>query len=250
MGRHAQKYRLLSTTVHRAVVAGVAVAVVGGGTAAGVVGSRGEPALVADAAAPSAASSAGTSPDGSSVDRARDRAARSDSREPLEQGRSAEALAAESARLNGLGASETPVEPAPAAEPGPQPAPEPEPVPEPEPAPEPEPEPAPEPEPGGSPEANRDLARSMIGSFGWGGDQMECLDALWQQESGWNHWAENPSSGAYGIPQSLPASKMATHGDDWASNPATQIAWGLDYIDERYGTPCSAWSFHQGNNWY
>ena len=104
--------------------------------------------------------------------------------------------------------------------------------------------------PGGMPAQNRELGRSMTLDFGWGGGEFDCLDNLWVSESNWLTTAENPSSGAYGIPQSLPADKMASAGDDWATNPATQIAWGLDYIDDVYGTPCSAWSFKQSNNWY
>lgn len=81
-------------------------------------------------------------------------------------------------------------------------------------------------------------------------DQMSCLDSLWARESGWNELAENPSSGAYGIPQALPGDKMASYGSDWATNPATQIRWGLDYIAGRYGNPCGAWSHSQANGWY
>ncbi len=80
--------------------------------------------------------------------------------------------------------------------------------------------------------------------------QFPCLDKLWKKESGWNHRAKNPSSGAYGVPQALPGSKMASEGSDWKSNPATQIKWGLGYIKGRYGTPCSAWSHSQNNGWY
>ena len=72
-------------------------------------------------------------------------------------------------------------------------------------------------------------------------DEFTCVDKIWTQESNWQWNAENPTSGAYGIPQSLPASKLATAGDDWKTNPATQIKWGLKYIKERYGTPCAAW---------
>jgi hypothetical protein len=72
---------------------------------------------------------------------------------------------------------------------------------------------------------------------------------LWQRESGWRYNAENPS-GAYGIPQALPGSKMATAGADWQTNPATQIKWGLGYIQSRYGTPCSAWAFEEANGFY
>jgi hypothetical protein len=81
-------------------------------------------------------------------------------------------------------------------------------------------------------------------------DQMSCLDNLWSRESGWNERAQNPSSGAYGIPQALPGDKMSSHGSDWQTNPATQIAWGLDYIAGRYGTPCGAWSHSEANGWY
>ncbi len=90
----------------------------------------------------------------------------------------------------------------------------------------------------------------MLGEYGWGGDQWSCLDKLWQKESGWRHTADNPSSSAFGIPQALPGSKMSSAGGDWASNPATQIRWGLGYIDGRYGTPCAAWSHSVSNNWY
>ena len=96
----------------------------------------------------------------------------------------------------------------------------------------------------------RDIAMSMLGDYGWSSDQFSCLDSLWVSESNWNINATNSSSGAYGIPQALPASKMASAGPDWQTNPATQIEWGLDYISARYGSPCSAWSFKQGNNWY
>ncbi|MBR8744483.1 lytic transglycosylase domain-containing protein, partial [Nocardiopsis sp. MG754419] len=129
----------------------------------------------------------------------------------------------------------------------------------------------PEPEPESTPEASeesggsgggsgggavpsgsaKEIALQMVLDEGWGSDEFHgCLEPLWEKESNWNHTAENPSSGAYGIPQSLPGSKMASHGDDWRSNPATQIAWGIDYIKDRYGTPCGAWSHSQANNWY
>ncbi len=96
----------------------------------------------------------------------------------------------------------------------------------------------------------RSIARSMLASFGWGDDQWGCLDSLWMRESGWNHTAMNPSSGAYGIPQSLPGSKMASAGADWQTNPATQIEWGLGYISGRYGSPCGAWAHSQSVGWY
>lgn len=97
----------------------------------------------------------------------------------------------------------------------------------------------------------REIAEQMMGNkYGWGGSEFSCYDKLVVSESNWDHTATNPSSGAYGIPQSLPASKMSTAGSDWRTNPATQIRWGLDYVEDVYGTPCAAWSFKQGNNWY
>ncbi len=96
----------------------------------------------------------------------------------------------------------------------------------------------------------RDIAMSMLGDYGWSSDQFSCLDSLWVSESDWNVSATNSSSGAFGIPQSLPAEKMASAGADWRTNPATQIEWGLTYIESSYGDPCNAWYFKQGNNWY
>jgi hypothetical protein len=95
-------------------------------------------------------------------------------------------------------------------------------------------------------------ARSAIGSYGWGSDQFSCLVSLWTQESGWRANALNVSSGAYGIPQSLPANKMAVAGADWRTNAATQINWGLAYIHDAYGSPCGAWSHEMSVNphWY
>ncbi|WP_106586618.1 aggregation-promoting factor C-terminal-like domain-containing protein [Murinocardiopsis flavida] len=101
--------------------------------------------------------------------------------------------------------------------------------------------------PSGSPKS---IAKGMLGDYGWGGDQFNCLEPLWEKESNWNPSAKNPSSGAYGIPQSLPGSKMASAGSDWESNPATQIKWGLGYIEDRYGSPCGAWEHSQSNGWY
>ena len=101
-----------------------------------------------------------------------------------------------------------------------------------------------------SPGSSRAIAQSMLSSYGWGGGQWSCLDKLWQKESGWSHTADNPTSSAYGIPQALPGSKMSSEGGDWATNPATQIRWGLGYIAGRYGTPCSAWNHSVNNNWY
>ena len=96
----------------------------------------------------------------------------------------------------------------------------------------------------------RTIARAMLSDFGFGDDQFSCLDSLYMSESGWNIHADNPSSSAYGIPQALPGSKMASAGPDWENNAATQIKWGLEYIKSSYGTPCGAWSFKQGHNWY
>ncbi|MFZ5851351.1 MAG: lytic transglycosylase domain-containing protein [Actinomycetota bacterium] len=95
----------------------------------------------------------------------------------------------------------------------------------------------------------RAIARSMLAERGWG-DQFTCLDSLWTRESGWSVSATNPSSGAYGIPQALPGSKMASEGADWRTNPATQIRWGLGYIAASYGTPCGAWRAFQAKGWY
>lgn len=94
------------------------------------------------------------------------------------------------------------------------------------------------------------IAQQMLLDRGWGDDQFACLVALWNKESGWRVNASNGSSGAYGIPQALPGSKMASAGADWQTNPATQITWGLGYIAGRYGTPCDAWAHLQAKNWY
>ncbi len=93
-------------------------------------------------------------------------------------------------------------------------------------------------------------AAGAVAARGWGNEQFNCLVSLWQKESGWRVNAMNKNSGAYGIPQSLPGSKMATAGADWETNAGTQIEWGLGYIAARYGTPCGAWE-HSGNvGWY
>ena len=96
----------------------------------------------------------------------------------------------------------------------------------------------------------RDIARALLGEFGFSQDQFSCLDALYMGESGWRVDADNPTSSAYGIPQALPGSKMASAGADWATNPETQIRWGLGYIADSYGSPCSANAFKLANNWY
>ncbi|MFF1272760.1 transglycosylase SLT domain-containing protein [Streptomyces marokkonensis] len=89
-------------------------------------------------------------------------------------------------------------------------------------------------------------AKKMIGNSA----EFQCFSNIVQHESGWNPTATNASSGAYGLVQALPASKMASAGSDWKTNPATQIKWGLDYMKDRYGSACGAWSFWQANNWY
>lgn len=89
------------------------------------------------------------------------------------------------------------------------------------------------------------MARQMIP-----GDQFQCFSNIVNHESSWNYRASNPSSGAYGLVQALPGSKMSSAGADWQTNPATQIKWGLSYMDGRYGSPCGAWSFWQANHWY
>ena len=95
-------------------------------------------------------------------------------------------------------------------------------------------------------------AKVIMGDYGFGEDQWSCLEQLWHGESGWNYTAENTSSGAYGIPQSLPGSKMGTVADDWRTNPVTQIKWGLGYIKDVYGTPCGAWGAWNSRypHWY
>ncbi|WP_434617349.1 hypothetical protein [Arthrobacter sp. A5] len=100
------------------------------------------------------------------------------------------------------------------------------------------------------PAGARAYAASVLASFGWGQDQMTCLVPLWTQESDWTTTAENPSSLAYGIAQSLPAEKMDSTGADWKNNYQTQIQWGLDYIQNRYGSPCGAWQHETAMNWY
>ena len=90
-----------------------------------------------------------------------------------------------------------------------------------------------------SDEDPREIARALLAEFGFAADQFGCLDSLWTRESHWNPAPHNPSSGAYGIPQALPGSKMASAGADWATNPVTQIRWGLGYIQDRYGSPAA-----------
>lgn len=94
------------------------------------------------------------------------------------------------------------------------------------------------------------VARAMLTKYGWGASQFSCLDRLWTRESKWSLTATNPTSGAYGIPQALPGTKMASAGSDWRHNPLTQITWGLSYIRLRYGSPCGAWAHSEGSGWY
>ncbi|MEV7806554.1 lytic transglycosylase domain-containing protein [Microbispora sp. NPDC088329] len=105
--------------------------------------------------------------------------------------------------------------------------------------------------PGSSPDpgSNKALGKQLAEARGWGGE-WGCLEKLWDKESHWNERAMNRYSGAYGIPQSLPGSKMASAGSDWQTNPATQIKWGLGYIAGRYKTPCGAWAHSQATGWY
>nr|WP_151479339.1 transglycosylase SLT domain-containing protein [Streptomyces albicerus] len=91
----------------------------------------------------------------------------------------------------------------------------------------------------------QDMARQIVPA-----DQFQCFSNIVDHESSWNYRADNPTSDAYGLVQALPGSKMSSAGADWATNPATQIKWGLSYMDGRYGSPCGAWEFWQANNWY
>lgn len=103
-----------------------------------------------------------------------------------------------------------------------------------------------------SPAGAQSYAASRLGAYGWSGSQFSCLVTLWNIESGWRWNAYNAASGAYGIPQSLPGSKMASAGGDWTTSSATQIEWGLGYIRDRYGSPCGALGFETSHNpyWY
>jgi hypothetical protein len=101
-----------------------------------------------------------------------------------------------------------------------------------------------------NPGTAQSIGYNMLSSFGWSpSTYFSCLNNIYTRESGWRYTAEN-ASGAYGIPQALPGDKMATAGSDWMTNPATQIKWGLGYIQSRYGDPCSAWSFWQAHGYY
>lgn len=101
-----------------------------------------------------------------------------------------------------------------------------------------------------SPGEAKALAKSMVAERGMGADQYACLEKLWTRESGWRVKAANSSSGAYGIAQALPGTKMASIAPDWRTNAKTQIIWGLGYVKARYGTPCGAWSAFQAKGWY
>lgn len=107
-----------------------------------------------------------------------------------------------------------------------------------------------EPVPVNDPAGAKAYAAAALGGHGWGASEMTCLNTLWTKESEWLTSATNASSGAYGIPQALPGTKLATAGGDWQTNYKTQINWGLTYIESRYGSPCSALNFHYANNWY
>ena len=100
------------------------------------------------------------------------------------------------------------------------------------------------------PDRSRSYAQEEATKYGWGASQFECLNKLWEKESNWRHTADNPKSSAYGIPQALPGSKMASEGSDWETNPKTQIRWGLRYIESRYSNPCNAWQHFTKKNWY
>ena len=99
----------------------------------------------------------------------------------------------------------------------------------------------------GSPQT---VAHALVLRQGWSEGQWSCLNSLWARESGWNTYATNSSSGAYGIPQALPGYKMASAGSDWRSNPITQIRWGISYIASKYGSPCSALSHSNATGYY
>ena len=105
-------------------------------------------------------------------------------------------------------------------------------------------------QPVNDPAGAQNYASGRMGAYGWDGNQFRCLVVLWNHESNWLTTADNPYSDAYGIPQSLPGSRMSSHGSDWQTNYRTQINWGLDYIASRYSTPCGAHAFWQRNNWY
>jgi hypothetical protein len=101
------------------------------------------------------------------------------------------------------------------------------------------------------PQGAKLVAKALIAEkYQWTEEQYSCLNKLWTKESHWNYKARNKVSGAHGIAQALPATKMEVVGTDWRTNPVTQITWGLKYINERYDTPCKAWSKFKRSRWY
>ncbi len=96
----------------------------------------------------------------------------------------------------------------------------------------------------------RSIAKALLPVYGFDSSQFGCLDQLYMRESGWNVHADNPTSDAYGIPQALPGTKMASAGADWQNNAETQIRWGLEYIKASYGTPCGALMHENSSGWY
>ena len=103
----------------------------------------------------------------------------------------------------------------------------------------------------GQPDGNKAYAQIFIQQeYGWGDEEFTCLSKLWKRESNWRHLARNRSSGAYGIAQALPGSKMSSIGEDWKTNPVTQIKWGAQYIEKRYDTPCKALDHSYSRGWY
>jgi hypothetical protein len=96
----------------------------------------------------------------------------------------------------------------------------------------------------------KQIAEAMLSKFGWSSGQFSCLEPLWERESGWDVTAYNAGSGAYGIPQALPGSKMSSAGSNWEGSAYTQIKWGLGYIRDAYGSPCGAWAHEEDDGWY
>lgn len=178
-------------------------------------------------------------------------AAEEQARQQAEAAAQAAAAAAKAASLQPRPAAANPANPAPA---NPAPANPVNQAPAPQPAPAPSPPPVVVPSvPGGAvndPAGAKNYAAGRLAAYGWGQDQFPCLSQLWTKESNWLTTATNPSSGAYGIAQSLPAGKYASAGGDWLTNYRTQVDWGLGYISGRYGSPCAAWNHSVATNWY
>jgi resuscitation-promoting factor RpfB len=101
-----------------------------------------------------------------------------------------------------------------------------------------------------APASPQQIAQSQLSSYGWNSGQWTYLYQLWERESGWNSTATNPTSGAYGIAQALPATQMNSVGSNWKSDASTQIKWGMNYIKGRYGNPQAAWAHEESNGWY